>query len=58
MAESTAITGFGGYVITGFCLLGAGVMIGFLRALMTEGRQERRRRELVSRVVDEVGEKQ
>ena len=58
MAESLAITSFGGYVITGFCILGAAVMIGFLRALMIEGWKERPRRELVRRNTDEVEEEQ
>ena len=55
MAESAAITGFGGYVMAGFCILGTGVMIGFLLALVIEGWEGRRRRELIHGDADEVG---
>ena len=58
MLESAAVTGFAGYVMTGFCILGAGVMMGFLRALVMEGRKGHRRDELMKRDAHDVGGKQ
>ncbi len=58
MSESAAVTGVAGYVMTGFCVLGAIVMMGFLRALVIEGRKGRRRDKLMKRHANEVGGKQ
>ena len=55
MVEASAIVGLAGYVIEGFCILGAGVMIGFLRALVAE-KKGCRRRKLGHTDADGVGE--
>ena len=56
MVDSNSLHGAAGYIMEGFCLLGAGVMVGFLRALATEHTNGYRHRELVSGDDDEVGE--
>ena len=49
MGQASAIVGPAGYVVGGLCVLGAGVMIGFLRALVIEGKKPHRSGNLVHR---------
>ena len=57
MVQASAIAGPAGYVVEGLCVLGVGVMIGILRALVIESRKGYRRNDLVHRDPDEVGGK-
>jgi len=58
MAEPATIVGLGGYVMAGFCILGAAVMIGLLQALVLEDWEARRRDERAKREVDQLRGKQ